>query len=335
MWTICARNVNQALSEGLHRLSVGGVLENSRNGPVLVAPGPVCTIYERPLERVLFSPKRNANPFFHLMEALWMLYGDNRVAFPAYFNKGFSSYSDNGVTAHGAYGWRWIKHFGVDQLEAITEELRTNPESRRAVLTMWDPKADLGRNGVDLPCNQQAFFDVRGGVLNMTVTCRSNDVIWGCYGANAVHFSFLQEYLALAIGVPVGVYRQFSNNWHMYTELYPHIVTMDSMKYLALDAETHSNYNYDEKCVHTVPLRSTPLSLWREELGAFMEDPLGDHKYRDPFFENVVQPMYHAWYARKTEKDHGAALMAAGRIADRPWRIACLEWLERNHKARS
>jgi thymidylate synthase len=55
-------------------------------------------------------------------------------------------------------------------------------------------------------------------VLDLTVLCRSNDVVWGAYGANAVHFSVLQEYLAGRIGVDVGVMYQFSNNYHGYVD---------------------------------------------------------------------------------------------------------------------
>src|ERR1039457_2230941 len=104
MHVIQARNVNDALASGLEYLADKGVEEQSRNGPVIVAPGPVTTVYERPLERVLFSPLRDANPFFATMESLWMLAGHNDVVFPAYFAKNMMNYSDGGVTLHGAYG---------------------------------------------------------------------------------------------------------------------------------------------------------------------------------------------------------------------------------------
>jgi hypothetical protein len=47
---------------------------------VLVSQTPVVTCYSAPTQRVLFSPMRDANPFFHLMEALWMLAGRDDVA---------------------------------------------------------------------------------------------------------------------------------------------------------------------------------------------------------------------------------------------------------------
>ena len=48
------------------------------------------------------------------------------------------------------------------------------------------------------------ILKIKNGRLQMTVHCRSNDIIWGTYGANAVHFSILQEYVAARIGVDLG-----------------------------------------------------------------------------------------------------------------------------------
>src|SRR5437667_129280 len=130
-------NVNQCLSECLQWLLAAGVEENSRNGPVLVSPEPVMVTYTRPQERVLFSPLRDANPFFHLMEALWMLAGRNDVEWPAYFASNMRNYSDDGKIFHGAYGYRWRKAMSFDQLALIARELKANSESRRCVLQMW------------------------------------------------------------------------------------------------------------------------------------------------------------------------------------------------------
>jgi hypothetical protein len=49
--------------------------QGSRAGDVLVAPHPVMSVTSIPTERVLFDPARDANPFFHLFESLWMLAG--------------------------------------------------------------------------------------------------------------------------------------------------------------------------------------------------------------------------------------------------------------------
>jgi Thymidylate synthase len=219
MRVLIARNVHEALPLGLRLLEQEGLRRESRNGPVLVSPWPVTTVYERPCERVLFWPERDANPFFHLYESLWMLAGRNDVKPLLRYAKNMASFSDDGRTLHGAYGYRWRRWFEkpLDQLMVIAQVLRENPDDRRSILQMWDASSDLGKMGKDLPCNTMASFQRDAeGRLNLTVFCRSNDIIWGAYGANAVHFSMLLEYMALWIGCPVGVYNQVSVNWHGY-----------------------------------------------------------------------------------------------------------------------
>lgn len=247
MFVVSARNVNTALERGLGYLVSNGRREASRAGDVLVAPGPVTTVTFRPLERVLWSPVRDANPFFHLMESMWMLAGRSDAAFLNNYVKTFGErFAEPGGEVHGAYGRRWRGIFGFDQLQKIVEALRSTPGSRQAVLQMWDSHtADefgVGENDLtgvwrDRPCNTHAYFRIRketevvgvsnaygmGGFhekqvsyLDLTICARSNDAIWGCHGANAVHFSFLQEYMAAMIGVKVGFMYQVSNNYHAY-----------------------------------------------------------------------------------------------------------------------
>ena len=227
MRVISVRNVHQALPEAIRLLKEEGVRRNSRNGPVIIAPFPVTTVYSHPQERVLFWPQRDANPFLHLYESLWMIAGRKDVGGLTRYTKKFLEYSDDGLTLHDAYGYRWRKAFGTDQLEMIISRLTNNPDDRRCVLQMWDVHADLGQFGKAHPCNLVATFQ-RGarGELDMVVFNRSNDIIWGCYGANAVHFSVLLEYMARRIGCPMGTYTQVSVNWHAYANVF------DTMDYI-------------------------------------------------------------------------------------------------------
>lgn len=339
-------NVNQAVARAIPYLLSEGIRENSRNGSVLVAPGPVITIYNKPKERVLFSATRDANPFFHLMESLWMLAGRNDLGFPLYFNSRFNGYSDDGVHIHGAYGHRWRYYFGYDQLVEIVKELDRNPTSRRAVLTMWSPVGDLkpiqvgepinnvwagGMSGKDVPCNTHAYFDVRYDKLNMTVCNRSNDIIWGAYGANVVHFSMLQEYLAAWLDVDVGVYRQFSNNFHVYLDTYD----VDKLQTIAAEAYSSNYYDNsglfkDVKPVATYPITANNIDDWNQDLITFFAGrPNEVLRYIDEFFVDVVEPMNAAWGARKTG---GNPLIHIEKIKAEDWQLACLQWLSRRER---
>ncbi len=231
MINIRVRNVNHALFEGAALINKIGVKRESRNGPVLVAPCPVTTTYEVPTERVMLHPGRDANPFFHLVEALWMVAGRNDLEPLTRYVKNMSNFSDDGgVTQPGAYGARWRAHFAYldsngdiidrDQIKWAIKRLKADPNDRRVVIQMYDADTDqdaADNGGRDIPCNLCALPSVgTDGRLNLTVYNRSNDMVWGAYGANAVHFSVLQELLAAGVGVPVGTYYQVSNNFHAY-----------------------------------------------------------------------------------------------------------------------
>ena len=172
-------------------------------------PEPVLLEIARPDERVVACPERDANPFFHLVEAMWILAGRNDVKTLAMFNNRMRDYSDNGLTFHGAYGYRLRLTQGVDQIAVAIQALRKNPGSRQVALQIWDARLDLGSQSKDIPCNDFVFLRVRntlagGNVLDLSVANRSNDVIWGAYGANAVQFAFLQEYIAAHLGWGIG-----------------------------------------------------------------------------------------------------------------------------------
>jgi hypothetical protein len=226
--TIAARNVQQALPLAVQQLLISGRARKSRNGDVLVAEGVFVTQYAKPCERVLFYPQRDANPFFHLYEGLWMLAGRHDVDGPCKYVSSFSQFSDDGKTFHGAYGKRWRGHFVNpedlaseapyrDQLTVIVERLTADPNDRRCVLQMWDPETDLDHAGKDVPCNLTATLQRDGdGALDLVVYNRSNDLVLGAYGANAVHFSMMQEYVARKISCEVGTYTQVSSNMHVY-----------------------------------------------------------------------------------------------------------------------
>lgn len=322
------RNVNEAVSEVLWGMKLMGVKETSRNGEVLVFPEPVMTTYERPAERVLFWPARDANPVFHVMESLWMLAGRDDLKFVEYFNSRMANFSDDGNHLNGAYGHRWRQRFGSDQLSTLVRHLITAPDSRRAVLTMWGVGEDLNKinTSKDVCCNTQAYFEIRHGQLNMTVLNRSNDLIWGAYGANAVHFSFLQEFIAAALDVPLGVYRQFSNNLHMYTELY------DFKKFLDVPPNSGDFDAYRYGIKPRPIMENGRWALFLQECEQFVQDPFGDPRnYVHSFFPEVAHPM--AMVTKTRKEKTGDGYYWAARIGAEDWQRVTVEWIERRERA--
>ena len=325
--TIVTRNVNSALEDGLWLLKISGVHTNSRNGVVIRAPGPVITHYKRPEERVLWSSLRNANPFFHLMESMWMLAGRNDVAWVEKFAKQMREYAEPAGHIHGAYGHRWMTAFGFNQLTQIVNHLNEFPDSRRAVLQMWSANLDLNQNmAKDIPCNTHAYFERRNESLDMTVCCRSNDIIWGAYGANAVHFSILQQFLAEALGLKQGVYNQFSNNYHLYTGFGPGKKLMEEIGAYSRGDKYETNAWLTPRIVHGAAagtifgIQTFCASDWEVDAADYTDNP---------FIITVLDPMRKFYMLRKEGVLDSSILMT---MIECDWKYAALDWAERNLK---
>lgn len=352
MRVFAARNVERALRGAFVELAPECQPRSTRNGLAFVHPEPVTTVFVDPRERVLFDPVRDANPFFHLVEAVWMLLGRDDVETVARYVGRMRTYSDDGHTLHGAYGRRWRFWGGgdgepfVDQLDNAIEALRKDPTDRRAgVIAMWDPGRDPAaarRGGRDVPCNLTLNLAQNADQeLDLTVFCRSNDAVWGAYGANAVHFSMLQEFVAEAAGLPVGRYRQVSANWHIYDN--------DQNRRLSRHFRGGGGF-YRYRGVMGFPGVEPfdgPIALdvkrWRTEAARLLEarspeSPVFGAPLEEPFLRRVVRPMMmaHELYVAGN-RTAGAARGALALLRSRrdredafcDWLIAGDEWLER------
>lgn len=333
---IDARNVNDAFPEAMRRVAFHADPKPSRNGTTFEFPDVLVTTYEHPWERVLFDPVRDANPFFHLMEGIWMLAGRDDVAWISQFNDRMKTFSDDGLTLRGAYGARWQDH---DQLAGVIELLRVDPMTRRAVLQMWQVERDLlyaKNGGKDVPCNLDIVFSLRRGVLDMTIFCRSNDLIWGCYGANVVHFSMLMEFVAGTLGVKMGRYIQISVNAHVYVDLYSKIGGgAQPLKPLNL-------YTLVEE--PNLPVVAWPmfdnddrggdyfLAACQEFCNVDYEELFHGRTYR--WLTTIAWPMRRAWNAYHTDgSKHDRVKSALAMLEPMPamsdWRYAAARWLDR------
>jgi hypothetical protein len=381
------RNVQEAYVRGLALLREHGVWEDTRNGRALVLPEPMVTIYDKPIERVLLDPVRDANPFFHLMEAVWMLAGRNDVASLLPFNKALAQYSDNGEWYHGGYGrrWRgWFLHYEgsevagrLDQVRRAIELLRANPADRRVVIQMWSADEDLGREGKDFPCNTQLLFRAREQMvqtsgdgdgeprtlLDMTICNRSNDAVWGAYGANAVHFSVLQEFIAAAAGMQTGRMIQLSNNFHAYDAVLekvgepcwpvtdtggPHhgrhhyvrsvplaeTIVSQSDTYRARDTRTTPLFRVDGTTDLTDVFRAIDM-VWDDDLAGDIDaDPLSLRLPSTGQFTEgglvTIETMRDAYLLRREQPQR---MLEHVRRLDNDWGRAGAEWLERRKRS--
>ena len=216
----------------------------------------------------------------------------------------------------------------LDQLVGIIQSLKNNPEDRRCVLGMWDPKVDFQRQGKDVPCNTQVYFGVTDqGALDMTVCCRSNDMVWGAYGANVVHFSMLQEFMAQAIGVSVGFYWQLSNNFHVYD------ATSGMVQHLLTRTKPTDLYELYKVGGYPILAQGEDPIHFLRDLDFYLDEgsALG---INSPYIKKVLHPLTMAFdHFKKGEGEdkYAIPLEILEQCQADDWKLACQRWIERRH----
>ncbi|RNF19628.1 dihydrofolate reductase-thymidylate synthetase [Trypanosoma conorhini] len=125
------------------------------------------------------------------------------------------------------YGFQW-RHFGadytrhdanydgkgVDQIKAIVETLRANPDDRRALFTAWNPSA-LPRMALP-PCHLLGQFHVRDGELSCMLYQRSCDMGLGV-PFNIASYALLTILIAKATGLRPGEFVHSLGDAHVYS----------------------------------------------------------------------------------------------------------------------
>lgn len=155
-------------------------------------------------------------------EQIWFISGARKPAdFLREFTKIWDIFTNPADTVTVAYGYRWRKHFGRDQLDLLIKLLKKDPSSRHGVVITWDPTSD-GLGGVgkkNVPCPFSFTVNIIGGRLNLHNIVRSNDVVLGL-PSDVAGFALLQYFLAQKLGVRVGVYSHSISNAHIYDNQY-------------------------------------------------------------------------------------------------------------------
>ena len=118
------------------------------------------------------------------------------------------------------YGAQWRKfggfsvYNGVDQITTILHQLRTNPDSRRIILSAWNPNQ---LHEISLPpCHAFVQFRVYNGKLSCQMYQRSADVFLGV-PFNIASYALLTHILAREVGLEVGDYVHTIGDVHIYS----------------------------------------------------------------------------------------------------------------------
>ncbi|MSU55134.1 MAG: thymidylate synthase [Candidatus Taylorbacteria bacterium] len=160
-------------------------------------------------------------PMF-VAEQIWFITGARKPEiFLRQFTKIWDMFTNPGDVVTVAYGYRWRKHFGRDQLGLLIKLLKEDPSSRHGVIITWDPAQD-GLGGAikkNVPCPFTFTVNIIGGRLNLHNIVRSNDVILG-FPSDVAGFALLAYILAQKLGVRPGFYSHSISNAHVYDTHY-------------------------------------------------------------------------------------------------------------------
>ena len=171
---------------------------------------------EDPRDRAIFIPNRKINLPFAIANCLWTLSGSDNLDFINFYNGRGSIFSDDNLTLHGAHGKRLFDVSGLNQITHIIERLKFDNFSRRTVATIYHPNdnQDISR---DIPCPIAIQFLQRDGRLNAITFMRSQSVVM-VLPYDVFAFTFLQEALAIELGLELGSYYHLSGSFHYYSD---------------------------------------------------------------------------------------------------------------------
>jgi hypothetical protein len=164
----------------------------------------------------------------------------------------------------------------------------------------------------------------------MTVYNRSNDMVWGAYGANVVQFSMLQEYISAHTKIPMGSYWQVSNSFHVYTDG-PGGEVWDRIKGIDIGYTDFYSSSVIEKLIRI----DEPEKFDKDLITFFNKyDFMGLRKcidiYQSTFFNSLVVPMLQMYVLYKEGYKIATVINNSDIKAD-DWRIACGEWIKRRN----
>ena len=154
-----------------------------------------------------------------ILELLWFLRGDTNVRWLQ--ERGVSiwdEWADENGDLGPVYGaqWRsWPTPDGgvIDQITDVVEQIRTNPDSRRLIVSAWNP-ADIPQMAL-APCHALFQFEVHDGKLSCQLYQRSADLFLGV-PFNIASYALLTHMVAQQTGLEVGDFVWTGGDCHIY-----------------------------------------------------------------------------------------------------------------------
>lgn len=329
-------NVNEALVFGLDLIKERGEPVTRNGVRFWEVPGPVSIVYRTPMRRVLFDPVRDINPFAALFGSLWMLGGGrgdwlHRALTGAPLRSMHEFYAATGHRLQGMVE-DGPSMQPVHQIQNVIQRLRTNPETRYALMGVWSPYIDQDGPEHDTPDHSTIAFNAHKGFLHMTVCSHAADAVRKVLGMDPVRFSMLHELVAVGAGLEVGYMT------HQASTFFTELEDPFWQKYVEGEhtrSDVQNPYMFSE-------FQPWPLAVSAHEALRFLGDcdtfvshvqeselhSATNMELVTPFFTDVVRPMMRGFTLYKVGL-HMDAVNTLATVASDDWNAACIGWVMR------
>lgn len=214
---ITKASLDDLLGEVLARLLKSGNAISPTKGEAKELTG-VVLVLRNPRAR-LSQTETKGTLFSCLGELLWYLSESNQVAPIQHYLSRYDEFAESDGTVWGAYGPRIFNMRGINQLALVIDRLKRNPDSRKAVVQLFNAE-DIPtdeRSFKDIPCTCTFQFMIRGRKLDMITSMRSNDAFIGL-PHDVFAFTMIQEIVARSLGIEVGIYKHMVGSLHLYDD---------------------------------------------------------------------------------------------------------------------
>ncbi len=162
-----------------------------------------------------------------LYEVLWYLSGEDHIRNLRQKTKIWDAWADEEGNLETAYGRYWRRFPSaqinpatgkyevkeIDQIAEVIRLLKTTPDSRRMVISAWEPGNALFSKLP--PCHYTFVFNVFSNTLNCHLTQRSGDIALGI-PFNVAAYSLLTQAIAQEVGLQVGLFSHTIVDAHIY-----------------------------------------------------------------------------------------------------------------------
>lgn len=155
-----------------------------------------------------------------IYELLWFLQGDTNVRYlQEHGVRIWNEWADENGDLGPVYGHQWrswpdYKGGSIDQIANVLEQIKTNPNSRRLIVSAWNP-AEVDQMALP-PCHSLFQFYVADGRLSLQLYQRSADVFLGV-PFNIASYALLLQMMAQVTGLKAGDFVHTLGDAHIYS----------------------------------------------------------------------------------------------------------------------